>query len=130
MCTVWKFRREVFLHFVFLMQHYICKWRNKLMVYKESILRLLSPEIILITIVAAILEEESGENVYKSSYLSGVCCFMPGQYNSHKPLFCFKVDLRERTNWEEGLFGVFYKFGFAIACYKKPDHPLPLLRQH
>jgi len=44
------------------------------------------------------LEEESDDNVYKTFYLGGITCFVPGQYNNHKSLFCFKVDLRERGN--------------------------------
>lgn len=76
--------------------------------------------------VAAGLEEKLDENVYKSFYLSGVSCFMTGQYSNHKSLLYFKVDLWERGNWKEELFWGFYKFGFVIPCYKKPDHPLPL----
>lgn len=75
--------------------------------------------------VAAALEEESDENVYKSFYLSGITCFMPSQYSNHKSPFCFKADLWERGNWKEKSFWVFYKFGLVIAGYKKPDHPLP-----
>lgn len=97
------------------------------MVYKEYIL-LLSIEIILIlwyVAAAAMLEEESDDNVYKTFYLRGITCFMPGQYNNHNSLFCFQVDWRERGNWKEELFWLFYKFVLVMVCYLKPDHPTP-----
>lgn len=103
------------------------------MVYKQYILCLLSFEIIRISwyvAAAAMLEEESHDNVYKISYLGGIARFMPGQYNNHKSLFCFKVDLWEKGNWKEELFWLFYRFVLVMVCYLKPDHlPPRLLRQ-
>lgn len=103
------------------------------MVHKEYILCLLSFEIIrILWYVAAVatLEEESDDSAYKTSYLGGTAWFMPGQYNNHRSLSCFKVDLWEKENWKEELFWLFYKSVLVMVSYLKSEpFPPPLLRQ-
>lgn len=94
------------------------------MLYKESILPLLSTEIILITICVCGSRTGGRMSIKVSIWVDLVvsCLVNTATIN----LFLFqsgfagKGELKGRI-----ILGGFHKFGLVIACCKKPDHPLP-----